>query len=149
MGCSLGLRLSIPLHTCYIVLSFDTLVASPNQSHTRRKAFLTVYMASTMSLDLSSQNGGTSLGLLTPFTQSVPKSVPLFHDATIKSTPKGFPQDISNPGCPGLYRPLEKFDGCVVLFLQTAAQGVGTDSTWQEHQVPSGYVKIAIEHGHL
>lgn len=27
--------------------------------------------------------------------QSVLKSVPLFHDATIKSTPKGFPQDIS------------------------------------------------------
>ena len=78
MGCSLGLRLSIPLHTCYIILlSFDTLVASPNQSHTRCKAFLTVYMESTMSLDLSSQNGVTSLGLLTPFrTQSVPKGCP-------------------------------------------------------------------------
>ena len=50
--------------------------------------------------------------------------VPLFNDA-MEINPLDFPGISSRPnpgpGGPGLYRPLEEFDCCIVLFLQTAA----------------------------
>ena len=84
MGCSLGLRLSIPLHTCYIILlSFDTLVASPNQSQHKTQSFPDGLHGKHHVSRSEFPKWWDKFRLVDAFPHSVgAKRVPLFHDAT-------------------------------------------------------------------